>query len=423
MPPLTNAKCAALARPGRHGDGGGLYLHVKPSGAKSWCQRMTIRGRRRELGLGSFPLVSLDHARTLAARNRATAARGGDPLAERRRAEAPTFRAAAARVFELHRPRWRSARHPADWWATLERHAFPTLGDVTVDAISRVDILNVLTPIWTRKPETARRLRQRIRTVMQWAVAYGYAQRNPAGELIDGALPPMPKVKAHLRALPYAEVPPALAAIDRSRASLAARCCLRFLILTAARSGTARGALWRDVDRERREWRVPGATMKSGAPHRVPLSAPALAALDAVEPLRDESGLVFPSPARRAQPMAAATLTAVLRHAGLAHRTTVHGFRSAFRDWAAEQTDAAHPVMELALSHSVGSAVERAYARSDLFDKRRVLMDQWAGFVTGLPARPAAPLPVPVQRVDGRAADPTILHIGHEPSGIARWAD
>lgn len=386
MSKLTVARCNALKKPGLHGDGGGLYLGVKPGGGKSWYQRIVIRGRRRELGLGRFPDVSLAKARALAALNRATVAEGGDPLANKRREKAPRFRDAAATVHETNRPRWRSAKHAADWLATLDRHAFPTLGHMTVDAITRADVLDVLTPIWTSRPETARRVRQRIRTVMQWAVAHGYADLNPAGELIDGALPAMPKVKAHLRALPYVEVPSALDLIEGSRSSLAARSCLRFLILTAVRSGTARGTLWEEIDADAREWRIPGSRMKSGAPHRVPLSDAALAELAAVEPVSDGSGLVFPSPARPGLPMSDMTLTKLLRDTGLAERTTVHGFRSAFRDWAAERTNAPHAVMELALSHTVGSAVEQAYARSDLLDKRRALMEQWARFATATPA-------------------------------------
>ncbi|MDE0062851.1 MAG: integrase arm-type DNA-binding domain-containing protein [Gammaproteobacteria bacterium] len=261
MAKLTKAKCNALTKAGLHGDGGGLYLHVKPTGGKSWCQRITIHGRRRTLGLGSFPLISLAKARALAALNRATVAEGGDPLAEKRRGQSPTYRVAAKEVYELNRPRWRSDKHAADWWATLERHALPSLGDIKVDAIDRLNVLDVLTPIWTAKPETARRVRQRIRTVMRWALAHGYAQQNPAGEVIDGALPAMPKIKAHLRALPYLEVPMALAAIDESRSSLAARACFRFLVLTAVRSGTARGALWAEIDIERREWNIPGFRM------------------------------------------------------------------------------------------------------------------------------------------------------------------
>ena len=384
MPRLTLPKCKALQKPGMHGDGGGLYLLVKPTGAKSWCQRITIRGKRRDLGLGGFPAVSLAKARALAALNRASVADGGDPLAEKRRGKAPTFRDAAADVHRANLPRWRSSKHATDWWATLERHAFSHLGDLPVDTISRFDVLEVLTPIWTTRPETARRVRQRIRTVMQCALARGHSEHNPAGEVIDGALPTMPKIKAHLRALPYAEVPEALATIDASRSSLVTRSCFRFLVLTAARSGTARGAEWAEIDFDAREWHIPGSRMKSGTPHRIPLSRAALAVLGTVG-TRDDSNLIFPSPVRPERPMSDMTLTKLLRDNGLADRTTVHGFRSAFRDWAAERTNAPHAVMELALSHKVGSAVEQAYARSDLLEKRRALMDQWARFLTATP--------------------------------------
>ncbi len=386
MPKLTLAKCKAVKKPGLHGDGGGLYLLVKRTGGKSWAQRITIHGKRRELGLGGFPTVSLAKARALAALNRATVAEGGDPLADKRRGKAPAFRDAAADVHRINLSRWRSAKHAADWWATLERHAFPCLADTPVDSISRFDVLDVLTPIWTKRPETARRVRQRIRTIMQWAIARGYAELNPAGEIIDGALPAMPKVKAHLRALPFQEVPAALATVDNSRSSPVTRACLRFLVLTAVRSGTARGARWSEFDPDSRVWHIPGSRMKSGSTHRVPLSDPALSILDDMRTLRDDSDLVFPSPVRPDRPISDMTLTKLLRDNDLAERTTVHGFRSAFRDWAAERTNAPHAVMELALAHKVGTAVEQAYARSDLIEKRRALMDQWARFVTASPA-------------------------------------
>ena len=253
-------------------------------------------------------------------------------------------------------------------------------------------MLGVLTPIWggrpeTAIPETARRVRQRIRTVMRWAMAHGFIESNPAGEAIDGALPPMPKLKAHLRALPYEEVAQALEVVDASQASLAAKFCLRFGVLTAARSGEARGALWDEVDLERTLWTVPAGRMKGGLEHRVPLSDAALAVLREAAKLRDGSGLIFPSPMRPGQPLSDMTLTKVLRATGLAERATVHGFRSSFRDWAAECTSAPHAVMELSLAHRVGSAVEQAYARSDLLDQRRTLMNAWADFVTADPGR------------------------------------
>ena len=383
---LTAAKAKSLTKPGMHGDGEGLYLSVSRSGSRSWVQRISIDGRRREMGLGSFPAIGLAQARGLAAANRTAVAEGRDPLAEKqeakRKAAIPTFREAAEQTYEANRPRWRNGKHTVSWWQTLERHAFPILGDIPVDRIRREDVLQVLTPIWGVRMETARRVRQRIRTVLRWCMACGYVEHNVAGESIDGALPPMPRLKAHLRALPYQEVAVALATVDASGAALASKLCLRFLILTAARSGEARGATWDEIHEDASEWRIPGSRMKSGIDHRVPLSDAALKVLERARPLRDESVLIFPSSLKPCHPMSDMTLTQVLRKTGLADRTTVHGFRSAFRDWAAECTSAPHAVMELSLAHAVGSSVEQAYARSDLIERRRTLMQQWAHFVT-----------------------------------------
>ena len=252
-----------------------------------------------------------------------------------------------------------------------------------VDRIAREDVLQVLTPIWGVRMETARRVRQRIRTVLRWSMAHGYVEHNVAGDAIDGALPPMPRLRAHLRALPYQEVAAALATVDASGASLSSKLCLRFLILTAARSGEARGATWDEIHNDVHEWRIPGSRMKAGLEHRVPLSDAALEVLERAQVLHDESSLIFPSSVKPRNPMSDMTLTQVLRKTGLAERATVHGFRSAFRDWAAERTSAPRAVMELSLAHSVGSSVEQAYARSDLIEKRRTLMQHWADFLTG----------------------------------------
>ena len=393
---LTAAKAKSLSKPGMHGDGEGLYLSVSRSGSRSWVQRISIDGRRREIGLGSFPAIGLAQARGLAAANRTAVAEGRDPLAEKRetkrKAAIPTFREAAKRTFEANRPRWRNGKHTVSWWQTLERHAFPILGDMPVDRIGREDVLQVLTPIWSVRMETARRVRQRIRTILRWCMAHGYVEHNAAGEAIDGALPPMPRLRAHLRAMPYQEVAAALATVEASRASLASKLCLRFLVLTAARSGEARGATWDEIDQDTGEWRIPGLRMKAGVEHRVPLSDAALELLEQARVLRDGSGLIFPSSVKAGHPMSDMTLTQVLRKTGLAERSTVHGFRSAFRDWAAECTSAPHAVMELSLAHAVGSSVEQAYARSDLIEKRRVLMQAWADFVTG-DASEMLPLP------------------------------
>ncbi len=250
-----------------------------------------------------------------------------------------------------------------------------------VDRIERSDVLQVLTPIWGSKSETARRVRQRIRSVFKWSMAHGYIAQNVAGEAIDGALPPIPRNKNHLRALPYQEVGALITSVRSSRASLASRLCLEFVILTAARSGEARGTTWDEIDTEAREWRVAAARMKANMEHRVPLSPRAPEIVEEARAIDDGSGLLFPSPLRHGQPMSDMTLTKVLRGLGVADRATVHGFRSSFRDWAAECTDAPHAVMELSLAHAVGSAVEAAYARSQLLRRRRLLMDRWAAYL------------------------------------------
>ena len=383
MPRLTAAKVKAIRKPGMHGDGNGLYLRVTGSGSRSWMQRIVIHGRRRDMGLGSYPAVGLAEARALALANKALVGAGRDPLSERRRADVPTFRDAARKVYEVNLPRWRNGKHTTNWWGSLERHVFPVIGDAPVDRIRRGDVLAVLEPIWSTRPETARRVRQRIRAILRWCEAHEYCASNAAGEALDGALPPMPRLKVHHRALPYREVTEALETVDASDASMAARLCFRFLVLTAARSGEARGAAWQEIDGTAREWRIPAERMKGGVPHRVPLSGAALAVLENAGPLRDGSGLVFPSPVKPGHPMSDMTLTKVLRTTGLAERATVHGFRSTFRDWAAECTNAPHAVIELSLAHAVGSSVEQAYARSDLIARRRELMEQWAGFATG----------------------------------------
>ena len=381
MGKLTAAIAKGLTEPGRYGDGGTLFLNIAPGGSKSWVQRVTIEGHRRDIGLGGFPVVSLAKARERAFRNRVAIADGQDPLAEKRKARVPTFRQAAERTYEANRPRWRNAKVAANWMQQLERHAFQKLGDLPVHRIGREEVLAVLTPIWTTKPETARRVRRTIRATLRWCQAHGHVEQNVAGEAIDGALPAMAAVKQHFRALPYQEVAEALQVVEASRASLSAKLCLRFLVLTAARSGEARGATWTEIDTEAREWRIPAGRMKGGVEHRQPLSDAAMAVLEQARDLDDGSGLVFPSPTRRGKPLSDMALTKVLRDNGLAERTTVHGFRSAFRDWAAECTNAEHAVMELALAHQVGSAVERAYARSDLRERRRGLMEQWSVFL------------------------------------------
>ena len=378
---LSAAKAKALTKPGMYGDGRGLYLRIAAGGSKSWILRASIDGRRRDIGLGGFRTVSLARARQHADAHRMAIAEGRDPLAEKRRASMPTFAEAAVTVHGAKLAGWRSGKHTAQWLATLERYAFPRLGHMTLDRIERRDVLGVLTPIWSAKPETARRVRQRIGSVLKWGQAHGYVMHNAAGDAIDGALPPMPRTTAHLRALHYTEVSGALDAIYATQASIASRLCFHFLILTAARSGEARNATWQEIDAGRRLWTIPAARMKMNATHRVPLSGDAMQVLEQARRLDDGSGLLFPSPIRMGRPLADMTLSKLLRTGGIAARTTVHGFRSAFRDWCAE-TAQPRELAEAALAHA-RRPVEGAYFRSDLLESRRTLMEQWAGFVSG----------------------------------------
>ncbi len=380
---LSATRVRALKDPGRYSDGGGLHLFISKARRKSWVHRITIDGRRRDIGLGGFPSVSLAQAREKAAANRTAVAGGRDPLADRSRPATPTFKEAAHTVHEANRPRWRNGKHAANWMGSLERHAMPVLGSIPIDRIGRSDVLQVLTPIWTTKPETARRVRQRTRTVFRWAMAHGFTETNPAGEVIDGALPPMPKVKAHFRSLPYQEVGIALKTVDASQASFSAKLCFRFLVLTAARSGEARAATWDEIDMQAQVWRIPSERMKTGVEQRVPLSRQALDVLAQANALHDESGLVFPSPLKQGSPMSDMTLTKVLRSTGLAERATVHGFRSSFKNWTLEQTETPWAVSEAALAHTLGNSTEQAYARSDLFERRSALMQLWADYTAG----------------------------------------
>ena len=378
---LTTARAKALSKQGMYHADVTLYLNIARGGSKSWIQRITIEGKRRDIGLGPFPVIGLAEARRRAFENRVEVASGRDPLADKRRTKVPTFREAAERTFEANRPRWRNAKTAKNWEQGMARYAHPAIGNMYIDQVNREDVLRILTPIWTEKPEMARKLRQRMRAVFAWCQAHGFMEHNPAGEAIGGALPAMPAVKANYRALPYREVPEALRIVDGSRASLAVKLALRFVILTAGRSGEVRLATWDEIDVDNAVWKVPAERMKAAREHRVPLSATALEVLKDTKAIRDSSNLVFPSPVRRGQPMSDMTLIKALRDSGLADRATVHGFRSSFRDWCAE-TGKPREIAEAALAHVVGG-VEGAYFRSDLFARRRHLMDQWAAFLTG----------------------------------------
>ena len=366
------------ASPGRHADGNGLYLYVQPSGARSWIQRLVIRGRRRELGLGSVALVSLAEAREKARTNRKLAREGGDPLAEKRRARGvPTFAEAAAKVVEQQKAGWRNPKYPRAWLSSLERFAFGRIGKMPVTEVTGADIYEVLAPIWHVKPPTARTLRRRMRAVLEWAVAMELRPDNPC-DRVGRVLGPQNDVVRHMKALPHREVAAALGTVRASDSLPVVKLAFEFLVLTAARWGEVRWAVWPEMDHREGVWTVPAKRMKANRKHRVPLSGRALEILDEAQRLDEESSIVF---ARgHGRELAEKQVRQMLERLGIA--AVPHGFRSSFRDWAAEETDHPREVVEAALAHIVKNKVEAAYMRSDLFERRRRLMHEWSEYVT-----------------------------------------
>ena len=378
---LTAKRVQTVSAPGRYFDGHGLYLLVEPSGAKRWKQRLAVHGKRRELGLGGYPLVTLAMAREAALANRRAVHAGGDPLAEKRRTRGvPTFAEAARKVFELRRDGWRNAKHAGQWITTLEQFVFPRFGARGVDEITTEDVIAVLSPIWHAKPTTAKRVRQRIGAVLTWAVAQGLRPDNPA----DAVKAVLPKPNgaggnAH-RALPYSEVADAIAAVRASSADTNTKLAFEFAVLTAARAGEVRLATWQEIDLQGRTWTVPASRMKAGSEHRVPLSDRAVEILGEARTLHG-GDLVFRG---RRGAMADSAIVHMLRRVGI--NTTAHGFRTSFRVWTQERTNIPREVCEAALAHTNPNKAEAAYARSDLFAKRRELMERWALYLNPAPA-------------------------------------
>ena len=381
---LSAAFCRTVTDPGRYCDGNGLYLQVDPTGARRWVQRLVVRGKSRALGLGSFSLVSLAEAREQARTNRRTARTGGDPLADRRRARGvPTFEEAAGQVIAIHQAEWKASGRTSRFWeATLRDYVYPHIGGKSVDQVTTADVMAVLLPIWTRKHETAQKVRQRIGRVMKWAIAQGYRNDNPAGDAVTAALPQRSVPVRHMKALPHGEVAGAIAAVRASRAWVGMQLAFEFLVLTAARSGEVRLAAWDEIDLVALVWSIPATRMKAKREHRVPLSSRAVEVLHEAKRLRASAKdacaeLVFPSP--RGNPITSDKLPALIRELGIA--AVPHGFRSSFRDWASERTNHPREVIEAALAHVVSNQTEAAYARSDLFERRRQLMNDWMEYV------------------------------------------
>lgn len=386
---LTSLGVARAKAPGLYSDGGGLNLQISASGARSWIFRYQYAGRRRYMGLGGAAIVGLADARQKAADARKLISEGKDPIESAqaqvavtaaKKAGATTFQEAAQRYIASHATGWRNAKHAAQWQSTLETYAFPVFGGAPVAAIDVAMVLKALEPIWTDKTETARRLRGRIEAILDWAAARGMRTGdNPARwrGLLMHLLPKRPMASAvkHHPALPYTRMGEFITAL-RLQGGTAAR-ALEFLILTAGRTSEITGARWQEIDIGDATWIIPADRIKAGKEHRVPLSAPALEIIRALAETR-HGEFVFPG-GRRGRPLSNMAMAGVLKRMGR-DTITVHGFRSSFRDWAAEQTNYPHEVAEMALAHTVGDKVEAAYRRGDLFDKRKRIMADWAKY-------------------------------------------
>lgn len=380
MGQLAATKIKTLTEAGRYNDGDGLILNVAAGGSKSWILRVQHEGKRRDIGLGSAKVLTLSEARTKAREYRRLIAQGIDPIAEKKkeRVVIPTFRAAAEQVHQEQKASWKNGKHQAQWITTLETYAYPFIGDRLVNDIEGPQIRKALLPIWLSKPETARRVRQRICAVLDWAYVNGYRVSEAPLRSLSKGLPRQPKDDGHFAAMSFADVPAFLAKL-RERVSVG-RVALEALILTAARSGEIRGATWSEIDLEAGLWSIPAERMKMARPHHVPLAPQAIDAFKRAKAFSAPcTDLVFPG-MKLKKPMSDMTLLKILRDmdAGV----TVHGFRSAFRDWVAEETSYPGEVAEAALAHANSNKVEAAYRRTDFLDKRRSLMVEWAEFCT-----------------------------------------
>ncbi len=380
MAGLTATAVKAAKEPGRYGDGKGLFLLIGKRGGKSWMVRIQKDGRRRDIGLGSASKVSLKLARERAAEVRCQVEVGIDPVAERQKAAGiPTFAEAAKTVHGEHKASWKNAKHSAQWLSTLENYAFPAFGNRSVATVEAAAVRDALAAIWLDKPETARRLRQRINTVIDWAVAKGYREIGLAMPVIDKALPKQRAKVKHHKAVPYADLP-AFVGTLRAREGMGAL-ALEAVILTAARSGEVRLAQWSEIDLDAATWTIPAERMKAGREHVVPLSAAAVSLFERMkEHKRGDSNLVFPGQ-RRGKPLSDMTLTKAMRNMG--RDETPHGFRSTFRDWVAEKTSWPAELAEAALAHAISDKTVAAYQRGSMLEKRRELMAAWAGYCEG----------------------------------------
>lgn len=380
---LTVAFVRSVAKPGRYydGRGEGLMLRVAPGGSKQWFWRGTVHGRRRDYGLGAVRYTSLAEARRIAFEYRKIARQGGDPRDEPTLPNVPTFEAAAEVVIGLYSVKWKPGSRSADQWRqSLADYAYPQIGSKRINRISSADVMAILTPIWVTKPTTAKRVRQRISAVMAWAVAEGHRTDDPAGSAITKALPKTTGPRKNLASVPHRDAADAYRKISTTNGHPPIRLAAQFAILTAARSGEVRGARWEEIDHHTAVWTIPAERMKASREHRVPLVPETLRVLSEAARHSDPSDpTAFLFPNSTGSELGAWQLSKLV--SGLDVGGTLHGFRSTFRVWAADQS-VSRETAELCLAHRIGSAAEQAYARGDVLDRRRKVMENWARYLT-----------------------------------------
>lgn len=376
--PLSSVAVRSLRTAGKYYDQHGLFLRIESSGSRRWVQRLNIEGRQREMGLGSADLITLAEARSVALDNKKLVKQGGDPFAAKKEKKViPTFSKAVDEVIALYAPTWSNAKHAAQFRSTLATYAMPRLGTRLVNDIGSADILAVIQPIWAEKSETAKRLKQRIGTVMKWAIAQGYRSDDPTHAL-NQILPKITKKPKHRASLPYTELAECLEVVRNSDAMPTTKLAIEFLVLTATRSGEVRFADWSEINLDKMTWTIPAERMKMKEEHVIPLSDRALQILEEAKK-HGESSLIFQG-MRTGRPMSDMTMSKLVKELGFP--VDIHGFRTSFRTWVQEQTNTPFEVAERALAHRTSNKVVAAYARSDLFDKRRTLMDQWAIYLS-----------------------------------------
>jgi integrase len=375
---LTAKFVENVGKAGKYYDQHGLFLHVRPSGAKKWLQRYTFQGRRREIGLGSAKIVPVATARRNAHQNLVLVSEGIDPIEDKKQDSIiPKFEVAARKVYEDNRPTWRNAKHAAQFITTLETYAFPVIGNMSVKEINSSHILRILSPIWVTKAETAKRVRQRLSTVFKYCVAQQWRTDDPANIAIVEALPNPKRKVQHRKSISYNDVATFIETVSKSSAGLSTKLGLEFLILTATRSGEVRNARWDEVNGSL--WTIPAERMKAGVAHRIPLPSRCMKILEEAKSISQGSDFIFEG-TKPNKPLSENTFNKLMKELGL--EVHAHGFRTSFRTWTQEKTNYPREIAEAALAHSLRDKAEAAYARSDLLEKRAEMMEAWAQFIS-----------------------------------------